>query len=408
MMEISNKESRLRRIEQALQGLFDEQIEFDLGSPMPDLLLKQFVFFFYQLENLYFNSNHVTKLGKFYVGLESFNNAVAKKYFKTLTSLRKIREPNYVPEKRLTEFMISSYDFLVSLIAEAPSKTQQTICLNNRIPVDSYNADFEYFKPILSLHAELNAKPVPLPVQGILLTNSLITLDYQKGYSDADMIVLIGEEAYQSPAKLREVRLFLTKKSRYLYLFDPLQHHGFFVFGPTVRRYYPQAIFPTLLYEYAANMIELDIVVDYCFQDDSFERKLLLKRSLESLLRFVRADDSHFHNIYNLKSFVSQLTLFPVLLSQSKGTYIYKRDAFEQRCQNFDRPDVFQLAECIRERFPYRRLFSSWIPWAHPSLIPKIHGHLLLPYARRLVPELKKMALGLLEDTVQELSLAKD
>jgi hypothetical protein len=312
-----------------------------------------------------------------------------------------------MPESRLTEFMISNQEYLAFLIAEKTPQNHQTLELNNRVPIDVYTEDFDYFKPILSLYKELNTKPVPSPVQGILLTNSLITLDYQKGYSDADMIVLVGDDVYQSPEKMRQVRLFLTNNARYLYLFDPLQHHGFFVFGHTVRQYYPQALFPSLLYDYSANMIEREGVVKYSFQNDSFELKLLLHYSLNTLLRFATAADSYFNNTYQLKSFVSQLTLFPVLLIQSQEGYIYKRDAFEQLSRFFDRTDVFDLAETIRKDFPYRRLLSRWVPWVHPKLIPKIHGLLLPSYALRLVPELKKMTLDLLEYTVQELSRAR-
>jgi len=400
--------SRIQGIEQTLQNLFSDQLKFGRGIPMPEFLLKQFIYFFYQLENLYFNSNHVTRLGKFYINTHNSNNSTASKYCETLTNLRKIREPNYTPELRLTEFMISNHGFLASLIAEQPLESHQTIEISNMVPIDAYNEDWDYFKPILNLYEELNTQPIPSPIQGVLLTNSLVTLDYQKGYSDADMIVLIGDDVYQSPEKMRQVRLFLAAKARHLYLFDPLQHHGFFVFGHSVRQHYPQALFPILLYEYSANMIEGGGEVKYSFQDDSFELELLLHYSLNALLRFARMEESYFRNTRHLKSFVSQLTLFPVLLIQSKEGYIYKRDAFEQLSRFFDATDVFDLAETIRKDFPYRRLLSRWIPWVHPKLISIIHGHLLPSHHLRLVPELQKMTLELLETTVEELSRARN
>ena len=48
-------------------------------------------------------------------------------------------------------------------------------------------------------------------------------------YTDFDALVILKDQVFDSPGRLRNVAMKLSRARRFMYEFDPLQHHGWFV-----------------------------------------------------------------------------------------------------------------------------------------------------------------------------------
>lgn len=341
--------------------------------------VNQFKYFFNSLQYLYFNSLTEVRSNKVFLPINLGSNSYVTHLVLKMESLRVCIEPDYKREKSLEEFLISNYVFLYKHIGLIEIKKTKNVSVKGPFDKDKYlNADQEYFSPLVNIfdkHLELKRKINSIDC--ILLTNSLVSMDYVKGFSDADCVVILNESAYDNVKSIKLARKHITELSKCLYLFDPLQHHGFFIVNRIQMSYYSEAIYPLLLFENALNFGVGDIGLEFKCIDDDFEKDMALYNSLNSLFRYANISNDKYRNMFLLKRYISTLTLLPVLYAQRIGDYIGKKDAFDLISELFGSDEeLFNQASHIRKTFPYKRKINSFPQFLHPSLINQLHGNL--------------------------------
>jgi hypothetical protein len=261
--------------------------------------------------------------------------------------------------------------------------------------------DEAYFKPIVNVYHKCNR--IESHIENVVLTNSLVSLDYKKGYSDVDAIVFLKRDAFESIGALKEVKKTISQLLKQVYLFDPFQHHCFYVMNQVDLSFYPQAFYPTILFEHSVNLIDKDSKLSYHFREDNTEKKLALYKVLNVLTNYTEQKDAAFQNLARLKHFVSNITLLPVFYIQMVNGYIYKRDAFEQIGEYFEDLSMFKMAEKIRSEFPYKRLVKSFPSFLHPSINSLMHGKLYKHDISNSSKEIKPLTRSFLESFIDKL-----
>lgn len=102
------------------------------------------------------------------------------------------------------------------------------------LPVPSFDIssylsdDAEYRQPIIDLHRFL-IQNFSDYISHVLLVGSLATLDYSKGWSDIDAVMIVKHTTLISSSRLHELRQLCLRAWPYFLAVTPLQHHGFIV-----------------------------------------------------------------------------------------------------------------------------------------------------------------------------------
>ena len=83
----------------------------------------------------------------------------------------------------------------------------RTIAINPLRMSEYPDADLNYLAPLRSLVRRVNRRAKSdCAFKGVFLSNSLVSNDYAKGYSDLDIVVVLGDAAFQSVATVRRVQ----------------------------------------------------------------------------------------------------------------------------------------------------------------------------------------------------------
>jgi hypothetical protein len=157
---------------------------------------------------------------------------------------------------------------------------------------------------------------------------SIATLDDTLGFSDMDLAFVVRTSVLKDPQKLLEFRKLAVEILTLTYAFDPQMHHGPHYVSAIDLGWYPEAMFPSMLFGYGVDLLdnspELDIwvrpsndVTDQIL--DMFERFFEGWPSSPFVLK-----DSH-----DLEWVLGSAMLLPALyLQQRSGAFHYKRDTF--------------------------------------------------------------------------------
>jgi len=357
-----------------LNALFVEEKKFLEGEIRDDWHIQQFQYFFFQLQQLYFNGLDIDRGTKLSFSLWNRQNKYTKNCIRILISIRNSQENGYIQEDSIEEFIISSHKYLKYCIDKKTPSQEHIINTSISFEEAVYKSQDEaYFQPIIKMVEKLNNSEENRFIKNIWLTNSLVSMDYKKGYSDADCLVLLKKSAFDSKEVLKSTRKLLTHLSKHLYLFDPLQHHGFIIINELDQSFYPQSYYPSLLFKNSCALLEEgSSKLSFRYRDDTIEKSLALYNNLKSLIRYAHLNKNSI-DLFTLKRFVSNITLLPVLYIQKKDDYIYKKNAFLKLDVYFKNQELFIFAEKIRNEFPYKRFFNSFSSFLHPILLPNLH-----------------------------------
>ena len=244
---------------------------------------------------------------------------------------------------------------------------------------------------------------LPKGIRNVIITNSLSTGDYVKGYSDCDAIIILGSEVLLSPKEMAECQNFIRILVKYLYLFDPFQHHGFFIINEIDFEIYPETYFPLSVIGLGRKVLEKKVEFRVKTRHVNLEKRVALYNILIRLSHYARSPDSVFNNLYHFKSFVSNVTLFPCIYIQLFDDFIYKRDALNKIGEYLSSISAFKTAEHIRNTFPQKRYFRDFPKNINASLIPRIHGKLYRNNVSKNVAVLKRQVNTLIDETLDKL-----
>ena len=127
-------------------------------------------------------------------------------------------------------------------------------------------------------------------------------------YSDFDGLLIVKDEAWESP----QLASFIRASQKRIFQYDPLQHHGWFMIKESDLKAYPEAYLPAVVLETSALIwpskpmdLEIGKQASYDFQK-SFDH--LSDHVLSKVKRGWRPN-----NMYQLKSFLSEVMLLPCL-----------------------------------------------------------------------------------------------
>ncbi len=156
---------------------------------------------------------------------------------------------------------------------------------------------------------------------------SLATRDFVYGYSDFDALIMVDKATCKNANKLLELQMFISKVSVFLYLHDPLQHHGVFVLSEIDCLSYPEAFFPLELFSYSAEIFSNTETQYVAIRDDFIERKNAFISST-STIKGLLNNHAKLQYAYDLKALLQTVVLLPVFYLQIKNSrYYYKRNA---------------------------------------------------------------------------------
>jgi hypothetical protein len=182
-------------------------------------------------------------------------------------------------------------------------------------------------------------------VHGSCATDEIIN------FSDFDGVLIIKKE-FLNQKKPKKILKFIDHSLKYIYKFDPLQHHGWFIINESDFHNYPQAYFPAELFEYTKSLypaegiqFELKIaeVTDYLTPFETLKNNLSININRKKPV-----------NIYQLKSFLSGMMLMPSLYIQAKlKKGIYKKHSFEIAKNDFSEEEWKPIQTCTQVRLSW-------------------------------------------------------
>ena len=188
-------------------------------------------------------------------------------------------------------------------------------------------------------------------VHGSVATEEIIP------YSDFDGLLIVKDEWVNT----KELKKFKVESLRYIYQFDPLQHHGWFEIKESDLLNYPENYLPINTLKYSKVIfpenrpLKLELKRSFDVDYNTFLFKMLdqfEKRELEKWRP---------KNSYQLKSFLSQIMLIPCLYySAVNNDGIFKRESFIAVRDNFSEKEWMPIVVSSKIRIEWNYKISGF------------------------------------------------
>jgi len=159
------------------------------------------------------------------------------------------------------------------------------------------------------------------------LHGSLSTMDFTE-FSDLDTLFIIKQDVLEDPEKIRELEKNFIKSSRYLYEFDPLQHHSHFFLTECDMSFYNQSFLPISAIELSTSILGKGTHLRFLIRDSKDESKKRFIESVRIILRYANNAET-LKKPYFLKGMLSHFMILPALFLQLEGNYVSKKASFD-------------------------------------------------------------------------------
>ena len=197
----------------------------------------------------------------------------------------------------------------------------------------------DYFNPIIGLKKYVN-EYLSEYVCDFLIHGSIATLDYSKGWSDLDTLVIVNSKTLLDSQKLVAFRTKIIKAYSYLLEIDTLQHHGFIFCTESGLNQYFSHFLPLEVISKSKSLINDGVIkvsynrsIDDALKLFKLKNALLHAAYLNQVLKHHKYQNDYlyenFKNInamYQLKYFLSIVMTLPAYYLDAKGTPCYKKD----------------------------------------------------------------------------------
>lgn len=214
-------------------------------------------------------------------------------------------------------------------------------------------------------YAEKSLKPY---LYSLIMHGSFSTLDYTE-WSDLDLLIIVKRSVYENPESIMKLRKKIIGLNRYLFLNDPLQHHGVFVIAEQELNYYFEGFLPTEVFKHSTALLGAKNI-RFRTWDDREEQI----RRLKALTEYIKNYENTRMSLYDWKLFCHIMLLLPLVYLQTNGTYVYKSRSFDLARRHFGKEWV-----AIDEMTNIRRCFSYNPKWHYMlTLILPNYWHTLL------------------------------
>lgn len=268
--------------------------------------------------------------------------------------------------------------WIVSLLAKSISFSYQalpsaefdlqnvTLSIDKLEQQDYQGEDTQYLEPILKLQHFVNSQ-IKNNVVDFLVHGSLSTLDYAKGWSDLDTLVIINNETLKDPQTLIELREKLITAYDYLLKIDPLQHHGFIYCTEFDLNQYLSHCMPIEVIKESKSLIKnTQLSIHHKREQQAmvrfFKQKIVLLKNTfeEGVLRHHAYDGKYLldnfedtDTMYQMKYFLSTVMSLPIFFLDAIGEPCYKKESFEQVKSYFGHEwEIIVKASNIRSKWP--------------------------------------------------------
>jgi hypothetical protein len=171
-------------------------------------------------------------------------------------------------------------------------------------------------------------------------------------YSDFDGLIVVKDE-FKDSQLLKD---FIEESKKEIVIFDPLQHHGWFLMYESQLKCYPQNYLPfevlncsKLIYPNSKVNLSLKIDENVDYKVSYFNLQKGIRRKLDNINKVRTA--------FQLKGFISQVLLLPaVFLAAKYGNGIDKKQSFELIKNEFSITELFSIncASEIRLNWDYK------------------------------------------------------
>jgi hypothetical protein len=293
------------------------------------------------------------------------------------------------PEMHLCQNLVKGYQVLETLLQRYSDLAEYS--LPQAIFFDAHRyrqLDRPYFSPVVNLVKYL-ASEMGAYINNAWIHGSVADLQVAKGYSDLDVLVVVNRQTTNDPTAIKTLAKKSYQAYPYLYLFDPLQHHGLQLMTAVDWLAYPQSWLP--LGAIAESRAVLGAEHSIRVRDSLADAGEAFRRVLES---FVLRSRNNWEpaSAYEFKFFLSVLMLLPTFYMQAQGQYCTKRESFYFIRESAPGLDwsVIETASNFRQRWPFARF---------PGI-----GRFLAPFVQRKIlkshyqPMLKQFSPDLVDD----------
>ena len=242
-----------------------------------------------------------------------------------------------------------------------------------------------FLQPVFELRDFVRSNFTQEEIFGFYFHGSLSTKDYVPYYSDFDTIVILRKTMLQDEQRLRDFKKRLTKSNVFLYLLDPLQHHGHFVITEYDLQAYNQFLFPLELFKYTTELslfrqnLEFHVIKSWDKVVDALAKRVEYFR-----VKWPNDIEKGIFDSYEIKNAIQNILIIPVLYLELKNRqYYYKKFVLESARCDFDSKQwgVIERASKVRQScqfhsiWPYQlRKFIGY--WIHPKLLHFLHRKL--------------------------------
>ena len=179
-------------------------------------------------------------------------------------------------------------------------------------------------------------------IQNFLIHGSFATLDYKKGWSDLDTLIIIKGKVFSDIKKLKLFREKILYLEKYLYKTDVLQHHGFIFITDLDLKKYHSAYLPIEVLQKSISLTKSEKIKINYQRDKNFWKKKLF--SIHSLFQisykkgtlfhhplngiFLKDNFKNINTMYQIKYFLSLIMGIPFIYLEAIGKPSYKRESF--------------------------------------------------------------------------------
>jgi hypothetical protein len=232
---------------------------------------------------------------------------------------------------------------------------------NIKISIPLYNYDLPLIKHIYNLidksYSHLFHSVI---VHGSIGTNEIIN------YSDFDGLLIVKDEFFDS----KDLKDFKKKSIKYIYKFDPLQHHGWFQMKESKLNNYKESFLPIEVFKNSKIIYPLVNNLNFNFninEIDDYKKNLI--RILDTF-DFRLKHNIVPENMFELKSLLSQIMILPCLwYSALNNKGIFKKNSFPLMQKYVDEQlwSPIDIASEIRSNWSYKLNFFQRLALTYPN-----------------------------------------
>jgi hypothetical protein len=210
------------------------------------------------------------------------------------------------------------------------------------------------------------------------------------GFSDVDAILVVANDAADSPERLRALRPRVLAAQRAILAYQPMQHHGFEVATPKLLRQAEEALgLPAIALSQTASLNGTAVSTTFLGTKTNRSGFDLMAKHLRRLPAWPSHPwEAHRH--------VAMFELLPVLYLQARGASVPKAQSFEEARSDFSNQWwPYEVLADVRHRWPrVRRPLLECAaaavrnPWAAVAAWRRLPAALPAPVRSMLTPSL--------------------